>query len=78
MNSPMGKWPEDRDLARGGSSCFFVGWHSYGPMGTGPQQLLPWHLILGLTVLLALPSDGSQARRLMPWSRPGLAQKPCS
>lgn len=31
-------------------------------MGTGPQQFPPWHLILGLTVLLALPSDGSQAK----------------
>lgn len=47
-------------------------------MGTGPQQLPPWYLVLGLTVLLGLQSDGSHTTRLMPWSRPGLAWEPCS
>lgn len=42
-------------------------------MGTGPEQLLPWHPVLGLTVPLALPSDSRASKTPHSWAvaRPG-------
>lgn len=59
-----GKWPEDRNLARGRCLCLSGGRHSCGAVGTGPEQLLPG--LTGLAGLPAPPSDGKQARCRMP------------